>query len=212
MSDQPKPWIASDSAQGSRLSAPAVARNREPIAAVLRQCLPAQGTALEIASGSGEHAEYFARAFPGLNWIPSDPDARALASINAWRVDAALPNLDPPLMIDAAADDWPLEHADAILCINMVHISRWAATLGLMRAAGRLLDKGGLLFLYGPYLQTGVETVESNLAFDASLKARNPEWGLRSLEDVQSAAAEQGLALEQVIEMPANNLSLIFRR
>jgi SAM-dependent methyltransferase len=192
-------------------SAPATERNREPIAAVLRQVLPARGTLLEIASGSGEHAVYFAGLFRSLFWQPTDPDPAALASIEAWRNESGLGNLLEPLRLDAAAEPWPLAWADAILCVNMVHISPWAATEGLMRGAGRLLPPEGPLVLYGPYRRAGVATAPSNEAFDESLKARNPEWGLRDVEAVEAEAARHGLRLERVVEMPANNLTLVFR-
>ena len=192
--------------------APATERNREPIAAVLREVLPAVGTVLEVASGTGEHAAWFAALFPKLLWQPSDPDPDALASIRAWREEAGLANLLEPIRLDAAAEAWPIARADAILCINMVHISPWSATVGLMRGAGRLLAPGAPLILYGPYRRPGVPTAPSNEAFDESLKARNPEWGLRALEDVAAQAEANGLTLERVAEMPANNVTVIFRR
>lgn len=193
-----------------RRYAPATLRNREPIAAVLAEELPARGLVLEVASGSGEHAAYFADRFPALTWQPSDPDGDSLASIADWC--AGLANVLPPLALDAAEADWPVAAADAILCVNMVHISPWEATLGLMRGAGRLLAKGAPLILYGPYRQRDLPTAESNEAFDVSLKSRNPAWGLRHVEDVSAAAAEYGLLLERIVAMPANNLSLVFRR
>ena len=192
--------------------APATARNRGPLLEVLRTVLPARGTVLEIASGTGEHAVHFAAALPDLLWRPSDPDPFAIASCRAWGEAAGLPNLRPPLLLDASAADWPIAEADAILCINMIHISPWAATAGLMRGAGRLLGDGAPLFLYGPYRRGGVETAPSNDAFDESLKARDPEWGLRTLEEVEAEAGKHGLQLDRIVEMPANNLSLVFRR
>jgi SAM-dependent methyltransferase len=195
-----------------RREAPAAARNREPIAAVLREILPERGLVLEVASGSGEHAVHFARAFPKLLFQPSDPDPGALDSIRAWRVEAGLHNLLEPLRLDAAAPGWPVEAADAILCINMIHISPWAATEGLMRRAGRVLTVGGPLVLYGPYRRADVPTAPSNEAFDESLKARNPEWGLRELEAVAAEADRNGLAFERLWEMPANNLTVLLRR
>lgn len=193
-------------------SAPATERNREPIAVVLREVLPERGTLLEIASGTGEHAVYFAGLFPALRWQPSDPDPEALASIRAWRADSGLENLLEPVRLHAAAETWPVASADAILCVNMVHISPWAATAGLMRGAARLLPAGAPLVLYGPYRRSGVPTAPGNLAFDASLKARNPDWGVRELEAVEAEAAKQGLRLERIFEMPANNLTVLFRR
>ena len=192
--------------------APAAARNREPIAAVLRSVLPADGRVLEVASGTGEHAVHFASLWPDLRWQPSDPDPAALASIRAWRADAGLQNLAEPVRLDAAAADWPVDSADAVLCINMVHISPWAATEGLMRGAASLLPPGGPLVLYGPYRRGGRHTAPSNEAFDEGLRAQNPEWGVRDLEAVAEAAAEAGFGPPRVLEMPANNLSVILRR
>ena len=193
-------------------SAPATQRNREPIAAVLREVLPERGTLVEIAAGTGEHAVHFARLFPTLEWRPTDPDPAALASIQAWRSESGLANLLEPLRLDAAADPWPVDQANAILCVNMVHISPWAATEGLMKGAGHLLAGGGPLVLYGPYRRAGTTTAPSNEAFDESLKARDPEWGLRDLEAVEAESAKNGLELERVVEMPANNLTLVFSR
>ncbi|TMJ19562.1 MAG: DUF938 domain-containing protein [Alphaproteobacteria bacterium] len=195
-----------------RQSAPHVERNAGPIAEVLRDVLPARGLVLEIASGTGEHVVHFAREFPKLLWQPSDPAAAALRSIDAWRAEAGLFNLLPAVSLDARARDWAVAQADAILCINMVHISPWAATEGLMRGAGRLLAPGAPLYLYGAYRQSGVETAPSNEAFDESLKARDGEWGLRNLEDVVAEAEGHGFALESVTPMPANNLSVVLRK
>ncbi|HEX8625448.1 MAG TPA: DUF938 domain-containing protein [Allosphingosinicella sp.] len=192
-------------------SAPATERNREPIGAVLREVLPERGTVLEVASGTGEHAVYFAGLFPNLVWQPTDPEAAALDSIRTWRAQEGPANLLEPLPLDAAAGVWPVGSADAILCVNMVHISPWAATEGLMRGAGRLLGADAPLILYGPYRRAGVPTAPSNEAFDESLKARNSQWGLRDLEAVEAEAAKHGLRLERVVEMPANNLTLVFR-
>jgi hypothetical protein len=179
---------------------------------VLRTVLPERGTMLEIASGTGEHAVHFARAFPGLLWQPSDPDQDALRSIEAWRAEAGLSNLLGALSLDARAEQWPVAEADAVLAINMVHISPWSATAGLIRGAGRLLRRGAPLYLYGPYRQAGVETAASNEAFDQGLRSRNPSWGLRDLEDVVAEAEANGFRLETVVPMPANNLSVVFRR
>ena len=208
----PEPFVFTPGDGEARRSAPHVARNAEPIAAVLREILPERGLVLEIASGTGEHVLHFARSFPTLEWQPSDPDPVALRSIEAWRAGAALPNLRPPLQLDAAAAHWPVDRADAVVCINMVHISPWAATVGLMRGAGRLLASGAPLVLYGAYRRAGVPTALSNEAFDRSLKARNPEWGLRDLETVVGEAEGEGLRLEAVHEMPANNLTVVFRK
>lgn len=207
------PWIPGVApALAAKRHAPATLRNRDAITQVLRDVLPETGLVLEVASGSGEHAVHFAAAFPALDWQPSDPDPAALVSIRAWSGEAGLPNILPPLRLDAAAADWPVARADAVLCINMVHISPWSATEGLMRGAGALLPPGGVLYLYGPFLRADVPTAPSNLAFDRSLRAGDPRWGLRALADVTRLAAEAGLALERVVEMPANNLSLVFRR
>lgn len=195
-----------------RRSAPAALRNREPILGVLREELPAQGLVLEIASGTGEHVTYFAAHLPALTFQPSDPDGGARASVAAWTREFDLPNVRPPVALDAAAEHWPIDAADAIVCINMIHISPWTSTEGLMRGAGRILPGGAPLCLYGPYRRDGVVTAPSNEAFDASLKARTPAWGLRRLEDVAALASANGLTLSRVAEMPANNLSVVFRK
>jgi SAM-dependent methyltransferase len=195
-----------------RIYRPHVVRNREPILAVLRQVLPAQGLVLEIASGSGEHAAYFAKELPALTWQPSDPDEAALASIAGHHGDVALANLLAPLRLDVTANDWPVERAVAVMCNNMIHISPWAATEGLMAGAERVLSAGGILFLYGPYKIGGRHTAPTNQAFDEDLRKRNPEWGIRDLADVTVLAQRHGFAAPEAIEMPANNLSVIFRR
>jgi hypothetical protein len=195
-----------------RRLAPAVARNREPILAGLRGVLPQQGTVLEISSGTGEHAVSFAAAFPALVWQPTDLDPGALASIAAHRADAGLANLLPPLPLDTTAPQWPVAQADAIICINMIHIAPWAACAGLLAGAGRLLPAGGVLYLYGPFKVAGRHTADSNRAFDEDLRARDPAWGVRDLDAVRALAADHGLALVETIAMPANNLSLMFRR
>jgi len=197
---------------GQRRSAPAALRNREPIAEVLADWLPNRGLVLEVASGTGEHAVYFAQRFPHLEWQPSDVHPDALASIAAWREEAGLPNLHPPLVLDAAAPDWPVGKADALLSINMVHISPWASALGLTAGAARLLPPGGPLILYGPWLKDDIETVESNIEFDRDLRSRDPKWGLRRVEDFAAAADERGLRLCETRAMPANNLMLLLRR
>jgi SAM-dependent methyltransferase len=209
---EPTPYVIGPDDGDLRRSAPHVARNAAPIVEVLRGVLPARGKVLEIASGSGEHALHFARTFPSLTWQPSDPDPVARASIEAWRREAGVDNLLPPVTIDAAADAWPVGSADAVLCINMVHISPWKATQELLRNTARLLTDGAPLYLYGPYRRGDIETAPSNEEFDRSLKARDPRWGLRLLEDVVAEARGHGFALEKVVEMPANNLSLVFRR
>ena len=207
----PKPFVFEDSGEARRF-APATSRNRDAIADVLRRILPPSGEVLEIASGTGEHILYFAGLFPDLSWQPSDPDESALVSIEAWRSEAKLANLQPPLELDAVASDWPVDGVGAIICINMIHIAPWEAAIGLMKGAGKLLPPGGLLYLYGPYREEGVSLAESNASFDLSLKSRNPAWGLREAADVIALANSNGLDFEKRAEMPANNLSLIFRK
>jgi hypothetical protein len=196
----------------TRRHAPATARNREGIAAVLRQELPESGLVLEVASGTGEHVVHFASLFPALDWQPSDPDSMSRESIMAWQEDENPANLCAPLELDAAAAKWPIEHADAILCINMVHISPWAATVGLLAHGAKLLPPGAPLILYGPYFRDAVETASSNLAFDIDLRARNPEWGLRHLEAVDHEAMAHGLEPTRLVEMLANNIMRVYRR
>ena len=195
-----------------RREAPAVARNREPIAAVLAEELPSAGVVLEVASGTGEHAVHFARRFPQLDWQPSDPDSAALESIAAWRAHEGLGNLLPPLEIDAAAAEWPIARADAVVCINMVHISPVAATEGVVRHAARLLRTDAPLIFYGPYIEDGVETAPSNLAFDEWLEARDPGFGLRYLGWLDAVALERGFERSRRVAMPANNLTLVYRK
>jgi hypothetical protein len=222
-------------ASGVRRSAPAALRNRLPIGDVLSEWLPATGLVLEIASGTGEHASYFAERFPGLTWQPSDLHRDALMSINGWREELRLPNLLEPVLLDASSADWPISHVDPVLSIkmhsdgregsktagnrgfdvvlnlNMVHISPWSAAIGLITGASKVLKHRGTLILYGPWLQRGVQTAPSNLAFDQQLRERDPEWGLRFVEDFELAACEHGFTLEQTRAMPANNLMLLFR-
>lgn len=205
------PYNVGDLGSGVKRSAPAAQRNCEPIAAVLRDWLPASGTVLEVASGTGEHARAYAGAFPNLSWQPTDPDPAALASIAAWRAEGPS-NLLPPLPLDAASADWPVDTAAAILNINMVHISPVAAGLGLLDGAARLLASGAPLVLYGPWLEEGVAAAPSNLSFDKSLKARNPAWGLRMVEWFAGEAAKRGLDLIERRAMPSNNLMLLLRR
>jgi hypothetical protein len=206
------PWLASETPASAKRHAPATARNREPIARVLSEELPARGLVLEIASGSGEHVVHFAKEFPNLAFQPSDPDEEACASVCAWIAETGVTNVRDPLLLDVGARPWPIGRADVILCINMVHISPWFATLSLLDGAAEVLPESGVLFLYGPYRREDVVTAESNEAFDRSLRARNPEWGLRHLEDVDREAAARGFARTRLVEMPANNLSLVFRR
>jgi SAM-dependent methyltransferase len=193
----------------ARRSAPAAERNAEPILAVLERVLPA-GLVLEIASGTGQHAAHMAAALPHVTWQPTDVDPGALASIAAWVESAALPNLRPPVALDVAAHPWPVAAADAIVCINLLHIAPWSAALALFRGAAAVLPPGGLLYTYGPYRFDGV-TAASNDAFDASLRARDPAWGVRDARDLEDAASAVGLRLDEVVPMPANNHSLVFR-
>lgn len=193
--------------------APATLRNRDPIAGVLARELPARGTVLEIASGTGEHAVFFAERFPALQWQPSDPSPEALASIADYRAEYAGENCTAPLLLDAAAPgEWPVAVADAIVCINMVHISPWAATEGLFAGAAQILASGGgPLILYGPFFEHEVATAPSNLEFDASLKARDPRWGLRHAEELDRLAAALRMARSARYGLPANNIMLVYR-
>lgn len=195
------------------VSSPAAGRNTEPILAVLSAHMPARGRVLELAAGGGEHPLAFSRALPGLDWTPSDPSETARASIEAWRTEPGPDNLRAPLAVDAADPvAWPEGPFQAVVCINMTHISPWRATEGLMQGAARVLAPGGLLYLYGPYREADVPLAPSNAAFDANLRARDPAWGLRALEDVAGLAKSHGLHLTRRVEMPANNLSLLFRK
>jgi len=196
----------------ARQFSPSTARNRDAILGVLQRVLPPAARVLEIASGTGEHAVYFARAMPELTWQPSDPDADARASIAAWIETEGVRNVLAPLAIDAGKDAWGVGAIDAIVAINVIHISPWEATLGLMAGAGRLLPAGGVLVTYGAYKRGGRHSAPSNESFDAWLKQRDSRYGVRDLEAVEAAAEAQGLRLREIIEMPANNLSLVFER
>lgn len=196
-------------------SAEATGRNVKPIISVLTQNLPPEGGVLEVGSGTGQHAIAFARAFPALTWRPSDPDPLARGSILAWMDEAGLANIDEPLDLDLTAPGWHKLIAppvDAILAINVVHISPWSTALGLMHGAGALLAPGGLLYLYGPFMRDGAHTAPSNAAFDRWLREENPAWGVRDISDVEAEAVKHGLILAGTVEMPANNLSLVFRK
>ena len=192
--------------------APATARNRQPILDVLRPRLPAKGLVLEIASGSGEHVVYFAEALPDLVFQPSDPSTEARASIDDWVQTEGLGNVRAALALDATGDVWPVERADAVLCCNMIHIAPWEAAVGLIAGAAGVLADGGTLYLYGPYRRGGRHTAPSNEAFDRDLRQRNPAWGVRDLEAVSALAAAEGFSPPEIIAMPANNLSLVFKR
>ena len=195
-----------------RLFAPAAPRNRGPILDVLRDTLPKSGLALEIASGTGEHVVHFAAALPDLTFQPSDPGADERASIAGWIAASGANNVLAPLALDAAALPWPILRADAILCINMIQISPWAATEGLFCGASTLLASGAPLVLYGAYKRGGVHTAPGNAAFDEALRRQNPEWGVRDLEKVAALAEESGFGAPRIVEMPANNLCVVFRR
>lgn len=205
------PYNVGDLAQGVKKSAPAAQRNVGPIGDVLAEWLPQSGLVLEIASGTGEHALAFARRFPHLDWQPTDSDPVALASIAAWQSEGPA-NLKPPVQLEVCSPEWPVEAADAILCVNMVHIAPWEASLGLIDGAARLLGEGGRLILYGPWLEDGVEAAPSNLAFDRDLRSRDPRWGLRVVEEFAALAEERGLRLEERQAMPSNNLMLRFSK
>ncbi|TAM02956.1 MAG: DUF938 domain-containing protein [Paraburkholderia sp.] len=196
----------------ARLFASAAERNAAPILEVLRGALPARGKVLEIASGTGQHAVHFAAALPDIEWQPSDADPLARASILAWREHAGLSNLLAPLDLDVRREPWPIDAADAVVCINMIHIAPWEAAIALMNGAGQRLAAGGALVLYGPYRRGGAHTAPSNEAFDAQLRERDPAWGVRDMEAVEALAQAQGLLCEQRVPMPANNFSLVFRK
>jgi SAM-dependent methyltransferase len=196
----------------SRLFAPATQRNRDPILAVLRQVLPPCGLVLEIASGTGEHVAHFAGTLPDLTWQPSDPSPEHRQSIAAWAVELGVTSIRPPLDLDVRHLPWPVARADAILAINLIHIAPWEATLALLRGSAALLAPGSPLYLYGPYRRRDLPTAPSNETFDQSLRERDPSWGLRELEVVLDEAEREGLVLDQVVEMPANNLSVVIRR
>jgi SAM-dependent methyltransferase len=191
---------------------PAAERNKQPILDVLQRVLPAKGTVLEIASGTGQHIVHFARALPQLTWQPSEPDAELRERIRARLEVEALPNVRAPLALDVLVDVWPIAPADAVLCSNMIHIAPWPATEGLVRHASRLLTRNGFLVIYGPFKRRGQHTSPSNEVFDASLRARDPAWGVRDLDEVTTLAEGYGFAQADVIAMPANNFTVIFRR
>jgi len=196
-----------------RMFSPTAARNSEPILAVLKRVLPTKGAVLEIGCGTGEHAVHFAGAMPRLTWLPSDPDSDCRASTASWIRFTRLSNVLPPVDIDVCAKSWGIEQSapfDAIVSLNMVHIAPWAASLGLFAGAGRLLRAGGLLFLYGPFMRDGVHNAPSNAAFDASLRARNASWGVRDIVELERVGESSGVSLRETIEMPANNMSLVF--
>ena len=199
-------------ADAARRYAPAAQRNRDAILEVLRRLVPEGARVLEVASGTGQHVAHFAAALPGTQWQPSDADRGALASIAAWVAHAGVSNVRPPLALDAGAEPWALGVFDIVYCANLIHIVPWSAALALLRGAGRHLEPGGLLVLYGPFREKGRHTSASNAAFDRSLRAQSPEWGVRDLREVERAAGEQGLRLRERVQMPANNLVVAFER
>jgi SAM-dependent methyltransferase len=220
MTDEPgtRPPVALEQrgvSADQRMFSPTAARNSAPILGVLKRVLPANGIVLETGCGTGEHAVHFAGAMPRLTWLPSDPDADSRASTASWTKFAGLSNLLPPIDVDVSAETWGVEESapfDAIVSLNMVHIAPWSASLGLFAGAGSLLRAGGILFLYGPFMCDGVHNAPSNVAFDASLKARNPSWGLRDITDLERVGKSSGLILRETVEMPANNKSLVFAK
>ncbi|WP_029043419.1 DUF938 domain-containing protein [Cupriavidus sp. WS] len=196
----------------ARRMAPATDRNRDAILAVLRRVLPSSGLVLEIASGTGQHAAHFAAALPGLTWQPSDPEPAARDSIAGWTAHAGLANVLPPLALDVRQQPWGIEAAQALVCINMIHIAPWSAAEALFAGAGRLLPAGGVLYLYGPYRRNGEHTAPSNAAFDAQLRSADAQWGVRNMEDIAALGEAEGFRLDEPIPMPANNFSLVFRK
>ncbi len=199
-------------ADGDRLSWPAPERNKEPILAVLRDTLPETGTVLELAAGSGQHTAFFAGHFPNLTWQASEPEEEYRRSIQAWIQHDGLTNAPPPMELDTRGEAWPIDSFDAVLCCNMIHISPWESCTGLMAGVGKGLSPGGALIFYGPFSIDGKHTADSNREFDESLKSRDPSWGVRDMADVTALAADYGLAFERKIEMPSNNLCVIYRK
>lgn len=206
------PFFAPQPTPDGGLHSASTDRNREPILEILRRVLPPEGVVLEIASGTGEHVAFFARALPGLRWQPSDPARVHRESVRAWSAASGSTNIAPPVALDVEDSPWPVTGVDAILNINMIHISPWSAAEALFRGAGLLLPPNGVLFLYGPYKRGGQHTAESNQRFDERLRAEDPRWGVRNLEDVVASAGQAGFVSPEVVEMPANNLSLVFHK
>lgn len=207
--------LSPQNSETARRDAPATRRNAAAILEVLRETLPETGTILEIGSGTGQHASAFAPALAPRFWLPSDPDPGQRASIAAWIADMDPPRPLPPRAIDAAAPEWDVRAEDNITAItsaNVIHISPWSTSQGLIAGAGRILPPGGVLHFYGPFKRGGVHTTDSNAAFDASLRARDPAWGVRDLDDIEALAKTAGLILDRVIDMPSNNFSVVFKR
>jgi len=201
-----------DEGADSRLTAPAAERNKEPILKVLERVLPDTGLVLEVASGTGQHVVHFARALTRLTWQPSEVDATSRRSINAWLAGADLANVRRPLDLDVRTLPWPVPPLDAVVCINLIHIAPWSVAEALFAGAGLALGKGGLLYLYGPYFRRDRQTAPGNVAFDSTLRGQNPEWGVRNLEEVGALAKDRGFDPATIFEMPANNLSVLFRK
>jgi hypothetical protein len=196
----------------SRIVSPSAERNKAPVAELLMRLLPDHGDVLEVSSGTGQHVLHFAQAMPHICWQPTERDADCLKSIAGWLAAASLPNVNAPIHLDVHDAIWPVDKVTAVVCLNMTHIAPPSATEALLRGAARVLSSEGMLFLYGPYRRQGRHTAPSNEAFDASLRARNPEWGVRNLEDVARLAASEGLELQEVYEMPANNIAVVFKK
>jgi SAM-dependent methyltransferase len=206
------PFATMSTDQDARLDFPATHRNGEPIFGVLSRVMPREGLVLEIGSGSGQHVVRFAKGLPKLRFQPTDPDPDHVASIDAWRAHEEADNVLPALHLDATKLPWPLERADAIYCANVIHISPWEVALSILEGASRVLPPEGLLFFYGPFMRGGAHTAPSNERFDESLRSRDPRWGVRDLTEVSDAARDVGLHRREVVDMPANNLSVIFRK
>ena len=207
-------WQRSDGTP-AKLDSPSTARNRGPILEVLKGVVPRDGWVLETSAGSGQHSVYFAEAFPRLTWQPTDIDDRSLRSIEAWAQEAQLPNLLAPERLDVTETDWSSaapDGADLVLSINMIHISPWEASQGLFAGAGRVLKPGGLLITYGPYLMDGEFTAPSNARFEQWLKSRDPRFGQRDLAALQNLGERHGLHREQLVPMPANNFTVVYRK
>ena len=205
-------WKIGERLPDGRWVAPAAERNQGPILEVLQRVLPPRGLVLEIGRGTGQHVVHFAKALSQLSWQPSDPDAENRQSIALWSRLEALDRVKPPLALDVLVRPWPIDAADAIVCINVVHVSPWAATLALFDGVREVLPPEGVLFLYGPYRRGGRHTAPSNEKFDADLRAHNPEWGLRDIGELAEVADRVGLAPAEVVDMTANNFSLVFRK
>jgi hypothetical protein len=193
-----------------RLISPSAERNKAPIAEVLDRMLPVEGEVVEVSSGTGQHIVYFAKRMPRLTWQPTECDPECLRSIEAWRGHEELPNVREPLFLQVCEEIWPMASADAVVCLNMIHIAPWSATVGLLRGAAKVLRPGSALFLYGPFRRNGAHTAPSNAEFDRLLQARNPRWGVRNLEDVESVAAKEAFELCEIHQFPANNLGVVF--